>query len=225
MRKRAQRRQATTLATGCKGMMGWGWFFSNTNNDQDALEELRMTLYGGLINSETQPAFGRDILYEDASPRDTNGLQSGLKFDLQLNRAPVPGSEVHIDFVVTRTVSGDDYEVTYPVEPFASDTWLGLDPNQFGGSSAHNMMVMPIAVPTNGGGAIDTTGNNDNNIYVGRGHGQHINVSRLAAMEPLPRPDHPRAGSPAQRWHLAGGRHGNAAGQRDTAAAGDHRAS
>ena len=52
--------------------------------------------------------------------------------------------------------------------------WL-LDPNQFGGSSAHNMMVMPIAVPTNGGGAIDTTGNNDNNIFVGRGTD---NVSR-----------------------------------------------
>ena len=31
------------------------------------------------------------------------------------------------------------------------------------------MMVMPIAIPTNGGGAINTTGNNDNNIYVGRG--------------------------------------------------------
>ena len=56
-----------------------------------------------------------------------------------------------------------------PVEPFSSDTWLGLDPNAFGGSSAHNMLVMPIAVPTNGGGAINTTGNNDNNIFVGRG--------------------------------------------------------
>ena len=148
---------------------GLGWFFANTITNQNGVPDLRMTLLGGLINSETQPAFGRDILYEDASPRDTDGLESGLKFDLQLNRAPVPGSEVHIDFVVTRTVSGEDYEVTYPVEPFASDTWLGLDPNQFGGSSAHNMMVMPIGIPTGGGAAINTTGSNDNNIYVGRG--------------------------------------------------------
>ena len=149
---------------------GLGWFFANSHDAQNRIEDFRMTLLGGLINSETQPAFARDILYEDASPRDTGGLESGIKFDLQLNRAPVPGSEIHIDFIVTRTVSGDDYEVRHiPVEPFSSDTWLGLDPNAFGGSSAHNMMVMPIAIPTNGGGAINTTGNNDNNIFIGRG--------------------------------------------------------
>ena len=68
---------------------GLGWFFANTHASQDGIEDLRMTLLGGLINSETQPAFARDILYEDASPRDTSGLESGLKFDLQLNRAPV----------------------------------------------------------------------------------------------------------------------------------------
>ena len=56
---------------------GLGWFMANTHTDQDALEQLRMTLYGGLINSETQPAFARDILYEDASPRDTSGLKAG----------------------------------------------------------------------------------------------------------------------------------------------------
>ena len=116
---------------------GLGWFFANTITNQNGVPDLRMTLLGGLINSETQPAFARDILYEDASPRDTSGLESGLKFDLQLSRAPVAGSEMHIDFVVTRTVSGDDYEVRYSVEPFSSDTWLALDPNAFGGSSAH----------------------------------------------------------------------------------------
>ena len=63
-----------------------------------------MTLLGGLINQETQPAFARDILYEDASPRDTGGFQSGLKLELTLDRAPVRGSEIHIDLIVTRTV-------------------------------------------------------------------------------------------------------------------------
>ena len=90
---------------------GLGWFFANTITNQDGVPDLRMTLLGGLINQETPPAFHRDILYEDASPRDTGGFESGLKLDLQLNRAPVPGSEMHIEFIVTRTVSGDDYEV------------------------------------------------------------------------------------------------------------------
>ena len=129
-----------------------------------------MTLYGGLINSETQPAFARDILYEDASPRDTSGFQSGLKLDLQLDRAPVTGSEMHIDFIVTRTSGGNDYEVRYPVEPFSSLTHgFYLTPTAFGGDSADNMLVMPIAVPQTGGGAITTTQNSDNNVFIGRG--------------------------------------------------------
>ena len=172
MRKMAQRRQAHDVWRHIlQRDDGLGWFLANTHIDfrMASLEQLNMTLYGGLINSETQPAFARDILYEDASPRDTSGLESGLKFDLQLDRAPVTGSEIHIDFIVTRTVSGDDFEVRFPVEPFSSDTWLGLDPNAFGGSSAHNMLVMPIAIPTNGGGAINTTSSNDNNVFVGRG--------------------------------------------------------
>ena len=148
---------------------GLGWFMANTHTDQDALEELRMTLLGGLVNQETPPAFHRDILFEDATPRDTNGFESGLKLDLQMNRAPVPGSEMHIEFIVTRTVSGDDYEVTYPVEPFSSDRWLLLEPNVFGSNTAHDMMVMPIAVPSNGSGVIQTTQNSDNNIFIGRG--------------------------------------------------------
>ena len=148
---------------------GLGWFFASSHRLQDGITDLNMTLYGGLINSETQPAFARDILYEDATPRDTGGFQSGLKLDLQLNRAPVPGSEIHIDFIVTRTSGGNDYEVRYPVEPFSSDSWLGLDPNSFGGDSADNMMVMPIAVPGTGGGAITTTQNSDNNVFIGRG--------------------------------------------------------
>ena len=36
---------------------GLGWFFANTNSDQDAIEDFRMTLLGGLVNQETQPAF------------------------------------------------------------------------------------------------------------------------------------------------------------------------
>ena len=148
---------------------GLGWFFANTHDSQNRIEDFRMTLLGGLINQETQPAFARDILYEDATPRDTGGFQSGLKLELTLDRAPVRGSEIHIDLIVTRTASGNDYEVHYPVELFAADTWLNLDPNQVGGDSAHDMMSMAVGKPNTGGGAITTTQEQDSNIYVGRG--------------------------------------------------------
>ena len=54
---------------------GLGWFFANTHTAQNRIEDFRMTLLGGLINQETQPAFDRDILYEDASPRDTGRVR------------------------------------------------------------------------------------------------------------------------------------------------------
>ena len=70
----AQRRQATRPATFCKGMTGWVGSSANSHDAQNRIEDFRMTLLGGLINSETQPAFARDILYEDASPRDTDAV-------------------------------------------------------------------------------------------------------------------------------------------------------
>ena len=84
------------------------------------------------------------------------------------------------------------------------------------------MLVMPIAVPANGAGAIQTTQNSDNNVFIGRGTddislyiaspqwGRYQDVT-IRVREVLP-----------NAWHIAGGRrYGNAAGQHDTAPTGD----
>ena len=98
--------------------------------------------------------FDRSVLFEDTSDRAVV-VSNGTPVVLALDRPPVAGSSMRIEFRENSGSTATPVNATYLLDPIPSDLWLDLDPISSTPANPNNMMAFILKRPN---AAFTTTG-------------------------------------------------------------------
>ena len=128
---------------------------------EDAIREMSpidvhdmIDTHGGGGGMAGAGGFDRNILFRDESDR-AGVVSNGSPVVLALNRQPIAGSSMRIEFRENSGSIGVPVNATYIIDPIPSDLWLFLDPITGSPSNPNNMMAFILKRPNS---AFTTTG-------------------------------------------------------------------
>ena len=98
--------------------------------------------------------FDRDMLFQDTTDR-APVVSNGTSIVVNLDRQPVEGSSMRIEFRENSGSTTTPVNATYLIDPIPSDLWLGLDPISITPANPNNMMAFILKRPNS---AFTTTG-------------------------------------------------------------------
>ena len=103
--------------------------------------------HGGGGGDAGDAAFAREVIFQDSSDRAVV-VSNGTPIVLDLDRQPVAGSDLRIEFRENSGSTTTPVNATYLVDPIPADVWLDLDPISSTPTIPDNMMAFILKRPT-----------------------------------------------------------------------------